>query len=57
MCFKLEFYRGIKAIAKFLDLHPATAQKLLKEGKIPAKKDAAGAWVLTNRDYFMSLQG
>ena len=53
----IEFYRGVKAIAKFLEMHPETVKKLLREGKIPAKKDETGRWVLTNLDYYQSLQG
>ena len=53
----IEFYRGIKAIAKFLEVHPDTVRKLLREGSIPAKKDDTGRWVLTNLDYYQSLQG
>ncbi len=53
----IEFYRGVKAIAKFLDMHPDSVKKLLREGGIPAKKDETGRWVLTNLDYYQSLQG
>jgi len=53
----IEFYRGVKAIANFLEMHPQTVKKLLREGKIPAKKDETGRWVLTNLDYYQSLQG
>ena len=53
----IEFYRGVKAIAKFLEMHPETVKKLLRDGKIPAKKDETGRWVLTNLDYYQSLQG
>ncbi len=53
----IEFYRGIKAIAKFLEVHPDTVRKLLREGRVPAKKDETGRWVLTNLDYYQSLQG
>jgi len=53
----VEFYRGVKAIAKFLGVHERTAQAFLHDGKIPGKKDGTGTWVLTNLDYFMSLQG
>ena len=52
----IEFYRGVKAIANFLEMHPQTVKKLLREGKIPAKKDETGRWVLTNLDYYQSLQ-
>lgn len=53
----IEFYRGIKAIAKFLEMHPDSVRKLLRDGSIPAKKDETGRWVLTNLDYYQSLQG
>lgn len=54
---KLEFYHGVKEIAAFLGLHPQTAQRLLGEGKIPAKRDGRGRWVLCNLDYYESLRG
>ena len=49
---KVEFFRGIKGIASFLDLHPQTTLRLLKAGRVPAKKDhpAAGCcatWTTT----------
>ena len=53
----IEFYRGVKAIARFLDLTERHARRLLNSGKIPAKRDEAGRWVLTNLDYYQSLQG
>jgi len=53
----IEFYRGIKAIAKFLDMHPDTVKRLIMERRIPAKKDETGRWVMTNLDYYQSLQG
>jgi hypothetical protein len=53
----IEFYRGIKAIARFLEMHPETVGKLVREGKLPAKKDDTGRWVMTNLDYYQSLQG
>jgi hypothetical protein len=53
---KVEFYRGIKGIAAFLELHPQTTLRLLKDGKIPAKKDQTGRWVLCNLDYYLSLR-
>ena len=53
----IEFYRGVKAIASFLEIHPQTVKKLLRECKIPANKDETGRWVLTNLDYYQSLQG
>ncbi len=53
---KLCFYRGIKEIARFVGVHPKTAQKGIREGKIPAKKDNFGRWVLSNLDYYQSLK-
>ena len=53
---RVEFYRGVKAIAKFLGVHERTAQGFLYDGKIPGKKDGTGTWVLTNLAYFTSLQ-
>jgi hypothetical protein len=53
----IKFYRGVKAIATFLELHPDTVRKLIREERIPAKKDETGRWVLTNLDYYQSLQG
>ncbi|MFZ5451510.1 MAG: hypothetical protein ACOZF2_06525 [Thermodesulfobacteriota bacterium] len=53
----IQFYRGIKAIAKFLEMHPDRVRKLLRDGRFPAKKDNTGRWVLTNLDYYQSLQG
>ena len=53
---RVEFYRGVKAIAQFLGVHERTAQAFLYDGKIPGKKDGTGTWVLTNLDYFTSLQ-
>jgi hypothetical protein len=53
---KIEFYRGVKEIARFLGMHEQTVQSRLKAGLIPAKKDALGRWVLCNLDYYLSLQ-
>jgi len=53
----IKFYRGVKAIANFLEMHPDSVRKLLREGKVPAKKDESGRWVLVNVDYYQSLQG
>jgi len=50
------FYHGVQEIADFLGYHERTARRLLQEGKIPAKKDEAGRWVLSNLDYLLSLQ-
>jgi predicted site-specific integrase-resolvase len=52
----IKFYRGVKAIANFLNIHPDTARKLIRDGKIPVKKDKTGRWVLTNLDYYQWLQ-
>jgi predicted site-specific integrase-resolvase len=52
----IKFYRGVKAIANFLEIRPETARKLIREGKIPAKRDKTGHWVLTSLDYYQSLQ-
>jgi excisionase family DNA binding protein len=54
---QIKFYRGVKAIANFLEMHPDTVRKLIRQGKIPAKKDTSGRWVLVNLDYYQSLQG
>jgi hypothetical protein len=53
----IEFYRGVKSIAKFLEVTERHARRLLNEAKLPAKRDEAGRWVLTNLDYYQSLQG
>jgi hypothetical protein len=53
----IEFYRGVKDIAGFLKMTPRSVRRLLNEGKLPAKKDETGRWVLTNLDYYQSLQG
>ncbi|MGQ9688916.1 MAG: helix-turn-helix domain-containing protein [Desulfobaccales bacterium] len=50
-----DFFIGIKEIAGFLRVHPRTAQRYLRTGKIPAKRDGTGRWVLLGRDYFKSL--
>jgi hypothetical protein len=55
--FKLEIFRGIDEIAAFLKIHERTAQRLLRDGKLPAKKDETGVWTLRNLDYYRSLQG
>jgi len=57
MAVKIEFHYGIKGIAAFLELHPETVKKLLRENRLPAKKDETGRWVLSNVDYYKSLQG
>jgi predicted site-specific integrase-resolvase len=51
-----EFYVGIKEIAKFLKLHWRTCARHLRQGKIPAKKDGLGRWVLVSLDYYRSLK-
>lgn len=52
---RLEFYRGIKEIAQFLDMNPRTVRKRIAAGKLPVKMDGAGKWVLTNIDFYTSL--
>ncbi len=47
---RMEVFRGAKAIAKFLGIDPATVRKQIRAGKLPVKKDLAGAWVLCNID-------
>jgi acyl-CoA hydrolase len=54
---QIKFYRGVKAIANFLEMLPDTARKLIREGKIPAKRDKTGHWVLTNLDYYRRSRG
>jgi predicted site-specific integrase-resolvase len=53
---QIKFYRGVKAIANFLDIHLDKARKLIREGKIPAKRDKTGRWVLTSLDYYQAHQ-
>jgi len=53
----IQFYCGTKAIAEFLNMTERTARRLLNSGKLPAKKDPMGRWVLTNLDFYQSLQG
>jgi len=53
----IKFYYGVLGIAQFLDVHPDTAREWLRTGKIPGKKDGSGRWVLSNVDYYQSLQG
>lgn len=53
---RLEFYRGIKAIAGFLGVHPRTAREYICKRRIPVKKDNCGKWVLCSFDYFESLK-
>lgn len=33
------------------------ARRLLREQKLPAKKDQAGRWVMVDVDYYLSLRG
>lgn len=54
---QIEFWRGVQVIAQVLGMHERTVRKLIAAGKLPAKKDESGAWVLTNVDYYRSLQG
>jgi len=53
----LKFFLGIQAIADFLRLHERTVRRLLREPKLPAKKDQAGRWVMVDVDYYLSLRG
>jgi intein-encoded DNA endonuclease-like protein len=52
----IKFYRGVKAIAKILEMHPETVGKLIREGKIPARRDKTGRWVLTSLNYYQAHQ-
>lgn len=52
----LEFHRGLKEIANFLGVHPKTCARYLRQGKIPAKKDGCGKWVLCVQDYYRELR-
>jgi hypothetical protein len=53
---KLEVYVGVKEIARFLKLHWRTCARHLRDGKIPAKRDDMGRWVLFSLDYYRSLK-
>ncbi len=53
---RIEFYHGVGQIAAFLRLNEKTCYRKLQAGKIPAKKDEKGQWVLSNRDYYESFQ-
>lgn len=44
-------------IFQVLGMHERTVRKLIKAGKLPVKRDEAGVWVLSNIDYYRSLQG
>ena len=52
---KIEFWRGVPVIAEVLGMHERTVRKLIAAGKLPVKKDASGAWVLTSIDFYRSL--
>lgn len=52
----LEFFRGLKEIATFLGVHPKTCARYLRQGKIPAKRDGLGKWVLCTWDYYRELR-
>jgi predicted site-specific integrase-resolvase len=54
---RLEYYCGVSEIAAFLKITERTAKRWLQTGKVPGKKDGSGRWVLTNIDYYLSLQG
>ena len=53
----IEFVPGVKAIAKFLEMHPETVKKLLRKAKFGPRRMKPGRWALTNLDYYQSLQG
>jgi predicted site-specific integrase-resolvase len=53
---EIKFYRGVKEIAEFLNQGIKTTYKHLSQGKLPAKKDRTGRWVMTNKDYYESLK-
>lgn len=54
---RLEVYRGVPEIAKFLNMHERTVWRMIQNGELPVKRDTGGTWVLTNIDYLLSLQG
>lgn len=54
---QIEFWRGVPTIAQVLGMHERTVRKLIAAGKLPAKQDESGRWVLTNIDYYRSLIG
>ena len=54
---KVEFYFGVKEIARFLGINETTCKRKLQAGKLPGKKDGMGRWVLNTLDYYQSLQG
>ena len=53
---ELRFFHGAREIAPFLSLNISTVRRWLRLGKLPAWKDPAGRWVLTNLDYYRTLQ-
>ncbi len=53
---ELKFYYGAKGIASLLGCSIHTARRLIRENKLPVKKDILGRWVLTNHDWLLSMQ-
>lgn len=53
---RLEFYRGLKGIAVFLKCDSRTVQNMIREGKLPIKREPGGAYVLCNLDYYLCLE-
>ena len=54
---ELKFYIGVKQIAEFLGLHLETVKRMLRDGRLSAaRRDSMGRWVLTNLDYYRSLE-
>lgn len=53
---RLEVYRGVTEIANFLRMNERTVWRKIERGELPIKKDGTGTYVLTNLDYFLSLQ-
>ena len=52
----LEFYRGVDEIARFLGIHERTVRKRIAAGKLPGGRDEAGTYVMTNLDYYLSIE-
>lgn len=51
----LVVYRGLKQIARFLDMHPSSVKRQIKRGHLPVNRDLSGRWVMTNLDYLRTL--
>jgi excisionase family DNA binding protein len=51
-----DLYIGVKEIANFLRLHWRTCYRHLKAGRLPAKRDSLGRWVMLKGDYLRSLR-